>query len=268
MASMQLKRPERVVLQGPRVNIVPLDTPAHAAPLYAGSTDAALWRYLFNGPYANEADFRLWLEGREKSEDPLFFTILDAAIRRAQGILLPHAHRARPSRNRGRQHPVPPLLAAHRGRHRSHVPARPLYLRRPRIPPLRVEMRCLKPPLAKGGAAPGLHLRGNLPPAHDREGKESRHRLVLHAGHRVARPQARLRTMARAHPTSTPRAPKRPLACAESGAAVAPVSPVLRCAHPSRVRGRSVSCYSTPPRAPESRRRRSRRPERTSDPES
>jgi RimJ/RimL family protein N-acetyltransferase len=78
MASMQLKRPERIVLQGPRVNIVPLDTPAHAAPLYAGSTDPALWRYLFNGPYANEADFRLWLEGREKSEDPLFFTILDA----------------------------------------------------------------------------------------------------------------------------------------------------------------------------------------------
>ena len=34
---------------------------------------------LFNGPYTNEADFRAWLDGREKSEDPLFFTILDAA---------------------------------------------------------------------------------------------------------------------------------------------------------------------------------------------
>jgi RimJ/RimL family protein N-acetyltransferase len=82
---MQLKRPERVVLQGPRVNIVPLDTPAHAAALYAGSTDVALWRYLFNGPYANEADFRVGLEGREKSDDPLFFTILDAASAEPKG---------------------------------------------------------------------------------------------------------------------------------------------------------------------------------------
>lgn len=74
-----MKRPERVALQGPNVKIVPLDAPAHAEPLYAGSRDTELWRYLFNGPYANEADFRAWLESREKSEDPLFFTILNAA---------------------------------------------------------------------------------------------------------------------------------------------------------------------------------------------
>jgi RimJ/RimL family protein N-acetyltransferase len=76
---MQMKRPERVSLQGRHVKIVPLDTPAHAAALYAGSKDAELWRYLFNGPYTDEAEFRVWLEGREKSEDPLFFTILEAA---------------------------------------------------------------------------------------------------------------------------------------------------------------------------------------------
>jgi RimJ/RimL family protein N-acetyltransferase len=74
-----VKRPERVVLQGRHVKIAPLDALAHAAALYAGSTDAELWRYLFNGPYANEADFRAWLDGREKSDDPLFFTILNAA---------------------------------------------------------------------------------------------------------------------------------------------------------------------------------------------
>ena len=73
-----MKRPERVVLQGRHVQIVPLDPPAHAAALYAGSMDAGLWRYLFNGPYTNEADFRAWLDAREKSDDPLFFTILDA----------------------------------------------------------------------------------------------------------------------------------------------------------------------------------------------
>ena len=45
--------------------------------LYDGSKDPSLWRYLFNGPYTDEAEFRAWLDGREKSEDPLFFTILD-----------------------------------------------------------------------------------------------------------------------------------------------------------------------------------------------
>ena len=74
-----MKRPERVVLEGRHVKIVPVDAAAHAADLYAGSKDEALWRYLFNGPYADEAEFRAWLEGRAQSEDPLFFTILDRA---------------------------------------------------------------------------------------------------------------------------------------------------------------------------------------------
>jgi RimJ/RimL family protein N-acetyltransferase len=74
-----VKRAQRVVLEGRHVRIVPLDAASHAAALYNGSQDNALWRYLFNGPYTKEAEFRAWLEGREKSEDPLFFTILDRA---------------------------------------------------------------------------------------------------------------------------------------------------------------------------------------------
>jgi RimJ/RimL family protein N-acetyltransferase len=74
-----LRRPERVVLEGTHVKVVPLDAAAHAGALYAGSREPELWRYLFNGPYTHQAEFREWLEGREKSEDPLFFTILDAA---------------------------------------------------------------------------------------------------------------------------------------------------------------------------------------------
>ncbi len=73
-----MTRPERVVLEGRHVKIVPLHAAAHAEALYAGSRDAELWRYLFNGPYTDEAEFRAWLEGRENLEDPLFFTILDA----------------------------------------------------------------------------------------------------------------------------------------------------------------------------------------------
>ena len=71
-------RPQRIQLSGQHVKIVPVDVDAHAAPLFAGSRDSELWRYLFNGPYADEAEFRQWLDGRAASEDPLFFTILDS----------------------------------------------------------------------------------------------------------------------------------------------------------------------------------------------
>lgn len=74
-----MKRPERIVLQGRHVKIVPLHAATHAAALYAGSKDAGLWRYLFNGPYTDQAEFRAWLEGRETLEDPLFFTVLAGA---------------------------------------------------------------------------------------------------------------------------------------------------------------------------------------------
>ena len=83
--SEDLKRPERVTLEGRYVKIAPLDAASHAPALYAGSRDPELWRYLFNGPYTNEMDFRIWLESREKSDDPLFFTILDKAQDAAAG---------------------------------------------------------------------------------------------------------------------------------------------------------------------------------------
>lgn len=80
-----MKWPERVVLEGRHVKIVPLDVAAHAAALYAGSKDAALWRYLFNGPYPDAPAFRAWLESREKLADPLFFTIVERASGAAVG---------------------------------------------------------------------------------------------------------------------------------------------------------------------------------------
>jgi RimJ/RimL family protein N-acetyltransferase len=77
-----VKRPERTTLTGRHVNIVPLDAAAHAPTLYRGSHAAgheALWRYLFVGPFATEGDFRAHLDQRAAAEDPLFFTIVDAA---------------------------------------------------------------------------------------------------------------------------------------------------------------------------------------------
>jgi RimJ/RimL family protein N-acetyltransferase len=83
-----LKRPERIELTGRYVRIVPLNAAEHAPALYAGSSGPQrvdLWRYLFNGPYASEAEFTEWLAGREKSEDPIFFSILDASSNEAAG---------------------------------------------------------------------------------------------------------------------------------------------------------------------------------------
>jgi RimJ/RimL family protein N-acetyltransferase len=59
----------------------PLDPERHAAQLHAANAtdrDGRMWTYLFTGPYASEAEYRAWAERSAASEDPLFFTILDA----------------------------------------------------------------------------------------------------------------------------------------------------------------------------------------------
>src|SRR5204863_5993479 len=71
--------------EGRHVRIVPLDAASHAAALYTGSKDPSLWRYLFSGPYTDEAEFHAWLTEREQSEDPLFFTIVDRGTDAAAG---------------------------------------------------------------------------------------------------------------------------------------------------------------------------------------
>ncbi|MEO8595783.1 MAG: GNAT family protein [Candidatus Solibacter sp.] len=72
-------------LIGTHVRIVPLDAAAHGPGLFAGSRDAELWRYLFNGPYTEEAEFQDWLTARQNLADPVFFTVLDAATGAPQG---------------------------------------------------------------------------------------------------------------------------------------------------------------------------------------
>jgi len=64
-----MQRPELVTLTGKHVQIVPLDAAAHGPALYAGSRDAELWSYLFNGPYTNEHEFQTWLAQGAPSDD-------------------------------------------------------------------------------------------------------------------------------------------------------------------------------------------------------
>ena len=82
-------RPQRVTLKGRFVTLAPLDAHKHAVSLYDGSNGDAererVWTYLFDGPYANLEDFRASLEAKARSDDPLFFAVIDNASGRALG---------------------------------------------------------------------------------------------------------------------------------------------------------------------------------------
>jgi RimJ/RimL family protein N-acetyltransferase len=76
------KRPERVTLEGRFVTLAPLDAATHADALFEaanGGEKDQVYDYLFDGPYTNREDFRANIEAKAKSEDPLFFAIIDKA---------------------------------------------------------------------------------------------------------------------------------------------------------------------------------------------
>ena len=76
------RRPERIVLAGRAISLVPLNAEAHADALFNGANGGdkdRVWTYLFDGPYTDRAVFRANVEAKAKSEDPLFFAIVDNA---------------------------------------------------------------------------------------------------------------------------------------------------------------------------------------------
>ena len=75
-------RPERRTFQGRYVRIEPLDAAYHGDGLFAVSSvpDAdGRFRWLPDFPPTNRAGFQPWLDKAERSEDPLFFTVIDEA---------------------------------------------------------------------------------------------------------------------------------------------------------------------------------------------
>jgi RimJ/RimL family protein N-acetyltransferase len=82
------KRPERVALKGRVVSLVPLDAAAHAGALFEGANGGdrdSVWNYLFDGPFTDAATFAANIAAKAKSEDPLFFAIVDNASGKAVG---------------------------------------------------------------------------------------------------------------------------------------------------------------------------------------
>ena len=69
--------PQREVLQGRYVRLVPLDIETHTAPLFAAQNgDDRTWLYMGNGPFADEASFRTYVDKMASSSDPLAFAVI------------------------------------------------------------------------------------------------------------------------------------------------------------------------------------------------
>jgi RimJ/RimL family protein N-acetyltransferase len=82
------KRPVRTMHSGRYVIVAPLDPLAHAQSLYEGTHGAnkeAFWLYMSEGPFADAAAFRAYLDKLAHTEDPLSFSIIDRATNRAVG---------------------------------------------------------------------------------------------------------------------------------------------------------------------------------------
>lgn len=86
--SRPAKLPRRVLLEGRRVTVMPLQPRIHGDDLYEsshGPEKERLWLYLSKGPFPERATFDEYLLQSAASQDPLFFSILDNGSRKALG---------------------------------------------------------------------------------------------------------------------------------------------------------------------------------------
>ena len=80
-------RPPRAAIEGRYVRLEPLG-PGHAATLYEAATAPGQddrFRWLFETPPANRAEFDGWIARVSGSDDPLVFAVIDRATGRAEG---------------------------------------------------------------------------------------------------------------------------------------------------------------------------------------
>jgi RimJ/RimL family protein N-acetyltransferase len=84
-----VERPARLPLRGSHVLLRPVDAATDARPLYAVSHepegDASIWTYLPDGPYESPEQLHQMLAWAERSEDPLYFTLVNLADQRPVG---------------------------------------------------------------------------------------------------------------------------------------------------------------------------------------
>ena len=81
-------RPRRVTFEGRTINLVPLNSHEHLDSLWdatGGSQNEHLWTYMFEHHFQNRASFEAYLQRKEESTDPLFYSIIDKASGGAVG---------------------------------------------------------------------------------------------------------------------------------------------------------------------------------------
>ncbi|MCH6203757.1 GNAT family N-acetyltransferase [Brucella sp. RRSP16] len=81
-------QPERKVLEGRYVRLEPLNPGKHGDELFAASSVEDVDRrftWLFEFPPATREEFEPWLEKASKSDDPLFFAVIDKASGKVAG---------------------------------------------------------------------------------------------------------------------------------------------------------------------------------------
>ena len=80
------RRPERRTIEGRFVRLEPLDPDRHGPALWRHIAGAdAVWDYLFDGPFPDEAGLKASLAAKAASDDPLFWAIVDRASGDAVG---------------------------------------------------------------------------------------------------------------------------------------------------------------------------------------
>jgi RimJ/RimL family protein N-acetyltransferase len=71
---------EPVVLAGRTVRLEPLDAGRHAAALFEAAqgegADPLLWRYMFDGPFADAAAYEAWARDAQAGTDPAFYAVV------------------------------------------------------------------------------------------------------------------------------------------------------------------------------------------------
>ena len=83
------ERPSRTTMEGRTVRLEPLDPTVHGDDLwsaFSADTTGRMWTYLPVGPYTDRGAFDAALAANAKSEDPLFFAVIDLQTDRAVGF--------------------------------------------------------------------------------------------------------------------------------------------------------------------------------------
>jgi RimJ/RimL family protein N-acetyltransferase len=81
-------RPRRATFEGRTISLVPLNAQEHLDSLWAstgGPQNEHLWTYMFEDPFQNRSSFEAYLQRKEESNDPLYYSIIDKASGDAVG---------------------------------------------------------------------------------------------------------------------------------------------------------------------------------------